>query len=464
MALFNTRFRNYKIRKQTAERCPEEEDERDDNEPVESRPLVSITSPRIFTEQNTQTDLSQVETIAAKFCELTQEEVITKFGKYIYNRAVQLLLKTGAVVITGPERCEKSTLGRAVLDHFSEKGFYPLVLNHPNRWSKEKRGDKKHVVLLDECKVDEWSTETVQSMLRDDQCSVIFVLRSDVLNSECSAVLCTAPTVVLGKKVPTDTESTKQLFEACQSDDVEQVVTLLSGGLDPNWLDDEDKRPLHIACEHGQADIVSNLLWAGSSVDVRDTKGRTPLHCACGATSQSSHSVQHDSRNTDSVQARGATSITRHDNDEQYDSPRERVVKSLLAYGADVNGKDKNGLTPLHVACKRNHRNITKRLTGAKSYVETRDNNGLTSLHWACMMKAKDSADVLLRANASVQTRTDAGRTPLHLACESGSIEIVQMLLDKGAKIEAKDNHDDTPTSLANRKEHYRILAMLSQS
>ncbi|KAK7473421.1 hypothetical protein BaRGS_00035348 [Batillaria attramentaria] len=459
---------------------------------VESHPLVPIRSPRMaITEatensgKGTRTVLSHDETVTAKFCEFTQEEVFGKFGKYIYNRTLQLLQKTGAVVITGPERCGKSTLGRAVLDHFSTMGFYPLLLDHPNLWWKKKHDDKKHVVLLDECKFDVWSMKTVKSMLQDDLCYIMFVLRSDVMISECSGLsklLSAVPIVDLGKKVPTETGHIKQLLGACKSGDLEKVITILSGGVDPNWSDREGKTPLHIACEHGQADIVSHLIWGGCDVNFYDKKLRTPLHYACKGLRQNSDDVA-DSDDKD-VFSRP----------ESKDCPRGTIVKSLIASGArleavdtegktplhmacegdsyemvnimlqagaNVKAKDKKGYTPLHVTCGYNNRDVTKSLVDAKSDVDASDNNGLTPLHVACINKATDCAEILLRANASVNARINAGKTPLHMACYAGSKEIVDMLLDKGADVEVMDNKGVTPKADAKSKNHEDIARIV---
>ncbi|KAK7473734.1 hypothetical protein BaRGS_00035009 [Batillaria attramentaria] len=471
-----SRFRKCKIRKRNTRSSPIH----DENLRIESHPLVSVTSPRMVstettdnTGRETRAEFSQHETITAKFCELTREEIITKFGKYIYNRAVQLLLKTGAVVITGPERCEKSTLGRAVLDRLSDMGFYPLVLDHPKRWKEKKQSNKKHVVLLDECEVDKWSMKTIESMLQDEGCYIIFVLKSDAMNRECSgltAYLSTTPTIDLGNIVPSDTEEMTPLLEACECDDLDKVITILSGCVEPNGTNREGKTPLHIACEHGKADIVSHLLWAECDIHSQDKALRTPLHYACKGLAQNS--------GTDAVNAYEDLSPRPESND----TPRETIVKDLLASGASLEVADDKGRTPLHVACEgRNHalvnillqaganvrakyergytplhqacvhtnRDITETLIAAKSDVDASDKNGHTPLHLACLEKANDSVEILLRAKANVDARTSSDKTPLHMACESNNCALVNILLQAGANVKAKDNTGFTPLHVA---------------
>ncbi|KAK7476855.1 hypothetical protein BaRGS_00031937 [Batillaria attramentaria] len=475
------------------------------NDHVESHPLVSVTPSHL------------INTAVTDNKEIPDKDICGTCCTYICNRTAKLVEETGAIVILGPERCGKSTLGHDLVAKFAEKGFCPLALDHPNQWLEKKQDDKKHIVLLDECPMDESSMEALSSMRRD-QCYIISINKSDDVNSEqgkagLPSFLKTAPVVNLSKQTIPETGGSEQLFQACQEENVEQMENLLSVGVEPNRVNDEGKTPLHIACEKGNPDIVVHLVLAGSDADVRDTKGLTPLHHSCISWSTATHSVQ-----------QGVAQ--RHG---QYDNPRERVVKILLEYGAslevgdwekgrkplhiacehgnndlvkilldagasvdaqdnngrtplhvacrynhvdvmksllatesDVDAKDDSGFTPLHLACKHNFPDVTKCLIEAKSDVNAKGNNGNTPLHVACVNKAIDSAEALLGANADIEARNEADNTPLHMACVSGSKEIVQMLLKHGADTQARNNTDDIPASVAKANYHPDIASMLS--
>ena len=75
--------------------------------------------------------------------------------------------------------------------------------------------------------------------------------------------------------------------------------------------------------------------------------------------------------------------------------------RRFFAKGADVNTGDKNGATPLMLAC----------------------GNGLT-MSWRCF----------LAKGADVNAKTNDGSTPLKLAAESGNAKVKELLVKAGAK------------------------------
>ena len=73
----------------------------------------------------------------------------------------------------------------------------------------------------------------------------------------------------------------------------------------------------------------------------------------------------------------------------------------MLSHGADVNAKDKFGLTPLH---------------------------------WATLHDNEVSADVLLAHGADVNAKDDRGFTPLHLATMKGHKDMAEFLRQCGGQ------------------------------
>ncbi len=83
-----------------------------------------------------------------------------------------------------------------------------------------------------------------------------------------------------------------------------------------------------------------------------------------------------------------------------------KVVVHLVKEGADVDGKDRLGDTPLH---------------------------------WAVMKRKPKVVKVLLQAGADVNIKGDLGCTPLYKTLATGDINSAKLLIDAGANIDSKD-------------------------
>ena len=67
----------------------------------------------------------------------------------------------------------------------------------------------------------------------------------------------------------------------------------------------------------------------------------------------------------------------------------------LLVYRAEVNAKDKKGMTPLHWAEQEGHKGMTELLLAYRAEINAKDNNGWTPLHYAMAYGYKEAAQVL---------------------------------------------------------------------
>ncbi|MDR8415018.1 ankyrin repeat domain-containing protein [Nonomuraea sp. 3-1Str] len=127
------------------------------------------------------------------------------------------------------------------------------------------------------------------------------------------------------------------------------------------------------------------------------------------------------------------------------------TVSELLAGGADPNrpseGEDE-GL-PLCAAAAWDRVEAAQTLLAAGADVNGREGGGWTALLWAAANGHADTAGLLLEAGAEVDAANDDGDTPLTLAARRGALGVVQVLLSGGADPQKSDGDGDTPLDVA---------------
>jgi ankyrin repeat protein len=117
--------------------------------------------------------------------------------------------------------------------------------------------------------------------------------------------------------------------------------------------------PLLRAAKALDAPAIKILLEKGANLSLSNTRGVTPVMAAAGL-----GSVDADTRGfylTEDVQQRSIESLT-----------------LLLAAGADINGKDSRGLTPLHEAARWGWNDVVRFLVDRGADLQAKDNRGLT--------------------------------------------------------------------------------------
>jgi uncharacterized protein len=76
-------------------------------------------------------------------------------------------------------------------------------------------------------------------------------------------------------------------------------------------------------------------------------------------------------------------------------------VKRLLAAGAEVNAKDKNGITPLMAASLAGHREVVEFLLAKGAEVNAQDKSGKTALMFATRMNHPEVRELLIKTGAN---------------------------------------------------------------
>ncbi|KAF5697892.1 NACHT ankyrin domain-containing protein [Fusarium globosum] len=95
------------------------------------------------------------------------------------------------------------------------------------------------------------------------------------------------------------------------------------------------------------------------------------------------------------------------------------------------------------------------------SDIDRKDSDGKTALHVAIEHGLKAEARTLIQNKADIGLSDNEGQQPLYLACKNGSTELVTLLLNKSAIVDAASNGGETPLAAACRKGHTQIANIL---
>lgn len=79
----------------------------------------------------------------------------------------------------------------------------------------------------------------------------------------------------------------------------------------------------------------------------------------------------------------------------------DEIVNTLLLKGVPVNGKNNKGLTPLHFAAKKDQLKTCKLLIQYNAEIESKDNEGLTPLCYATLYFNSKTVNFFLEKNAN---------------------------------------------------------------
>ena len=130
-------------------------------------------------------------------------------------------------------------------------------------------------------------------------------------------------------------------------------------------------------------------------------------------------------------------------------------VKSLISEGADINGQDESGRTPLHLAILNHHPSVAQVLIAKDAYLDVKDKNGCTPLALAALEGRIATAELLIAKGANVNAKDVDGNTPIHLASiPEGSYKgrhqaIIRRLIANGADVNARNAKGETPAHVA---------------
>jgi ankyrin repeat protein len=241
----------------------------------------------------------------------------------------------------------------------------------------------------------------------------------------------------------------------------------------PQSRDGRGNTPLLYAAAVGSLDSMRLLLDAGADPNAANSVGATPLMWSASDTAKVRLLLAKRAK----VNARSLLGETPLLIAAAYDGSLE-TARLLIENGADVNARDKGGVSALENAAGNNNVALARLLIEKGADVNNADAGGSTPLMQAAGSDERDAATVklLLEHGAKVNNQTaEVGEvvkngpialghlTALQLAAEMGNYDAVEALVKAGADIEAKDVRSATPLvhAVAIDQANPKVVALL---
>ena len=247
---------------------------------------------------------------------------------------------------------------------------------------------------------------------------------------------------------------------------VDLVTLLLDQSVDVNSVTIDGKTPLHIAAEKGHDTIIQKLLISKADPSLKDVLGNTCLHLAVqlkretkplmqkvGASYrplpasyytcsiQTVQAIIDHGADVNAVNNRGQTALWFACKDGQ-----DRFVKTLSDARTDPNINDKYGDSCLHAVIHGNCSTATiQRIIDRGADVNATNKDGSTPLLLACSTAQAEAVKLFLNAKADPNIPCADGDTSLHASIAADcSIETIQEIIDYGGKVNAVNKRGRT--------------------
>uniref|UniRef100_A0A182Y9N5 Tyrosine-protein kinase n=1 Tax=Anopheles stephensi TaxID=30069 RepID=A0A182Y9N5_ANOST len=141
------------------------------------------------------------------------------------------------------------------------------------------------------------------------------------------------------------------------------------------------------------------------------------------------------------------------------------VVSELLKCGyRNIDSKNQDGQTAVHLACLHADDKILLKLIERGANINSRDAKGNTPLHYACARRnGLEMVRMLIKASANLQARnSETGWVPLHEAADNGNVDAIQELLRHRVPHRPRTNFGEMPSDLARHRGHYQVVEFLN--
>ncbi len=196
---------------------------------------------------------------------------------------------------------------------------------------------------------------------------------------------------------------------ACKSGKIDLINLLIEHGADIQVMTDDNKNAFYFATT---VETVTLLHEKNVALNIVDNDGLSPILLSAknGHYPKFKYILEHiNNYDPNEATKNGETAILLCAESQLYQ--QELIVSDLIKLGADVNKKNKYGMSPLHNCASNNHIKIA-----------------------TVLLEYVDEVDKSLKVDMNV-TEPCFGNTPLQLASANGHLDMVKLLVEKGANI-----------------------------
>lgn len=139
------------------------------------------------------------------------------------------------------------------------------------------------------------------------------------------------------------------------------------------------------------------------------------------------------------------------------------VIRKLLELGANRNATSApEGMTPVHIAIKKNHGDALRALIETKIDLKEKNQDGFTYLQFAVAYGTPDAVEALTsRDKGLMETNGVALQATVHLAAQQGRVDMIRALKEAGANLDLLDTGGRAPIHIAVQTHNTNMLGAL---
>ena len=220
----------------------------------------------------------------------------------------------------------------------------------------------------------------------------------------------------------------KSFFAAAQARDAMALNAFFDAGINPNAQNSDGRTVLISAAARGELDVVNVLLSRGVDVNIKDNRGYTALAHALEARYPE---VDEALLNRPEIDPNVGGLLDRPILLAYVWRDNKKATERLLALGANVNLRDKDGDTALHGAAETGNVEIMRMLLDKGADPNAKNKQGGTPLMWAAVFGNDEAARLLLSRGADALLKDNDGITALEWASRNNRQSMVSLLRGK---------------------------------